>query len=78
MAGARACPPEDCGGTPGYTQLIETLSDPEHPEHDDMLHWLGIEKGTDFDPAHFDTRDANQRIAAVVLGLELTPVTAGR
>jgi hypothetical protein len=58
LAGARACPPEDCGGTPGYTELIDTLADPDHPGHQDMLRWLGIEKGIDFDPARFDPADA--------------------
>lgn len=67
LAGARACPPEDCGGTPGYAELIDTLADPNHPDHHDMLSWLGIEKGTDFDPAHFDPADANRRLDAVVL-----------
>ena len=66
LDGARACPPEDCGGTPGYEQLIDTLADPNHPEHHDLLQWLGIEKGTDFDPAHFDPTDANRRLDTVV------------
>jgi hypothetical protein len=29
--------------------------------------WLGIEQGTDFDPAHFEPADANRRLDAVVL-----------
>jgi hypothetical protein len=72
LAGARACPPEDCGGTPGYAELIDTLADPDHPEHHAMLEWLGIEKGTDFDPAHFDPTDANRRLDAVVLATART------
>ena len=36
LAGERACPPEDCGSFPGYINLLETLSDPKHPEHDEM------------------------------------------
>ena len=68
VAGERACPPEDCGGTPGYQDLIDTLADPDHPEHEDMLQWLGIDKGSDFDPTHFDPADANRRLDAVVRG----------
>ena len=49
-AGARACPPEDCGGTPGYYRLLVAISDPEHEEHDAMLEWLG----GGFDPGAFD------------------------
>ena len=66
LDGERACPPEDCGGTSGYKQLIDTLADPNHPDHHDMLQWLGIQKGTDFDPAHFDPADADRRLDTVV------------
>ena len=33
-AGARACPPEDCGGVTGYYHLLEALSDPDHEDHE--------------------------------------------
>jgi hypothetical protein len=49
-AGARACPPEDCGGTMGYYGLLVALSDPDHEEHDTMLEWVGGK----FDPKAFD------------------------
>ncbi len=49
-AGARACPPEDCGGTTGYYDLLVALSDPDHEEHDTMLEWVGGK----FDPNAFD------------------------
>lgn len=39
--GERACPPEDCGGFPGYLNLLEVMADPKHPEHDEMLEWIG-------------------------------------
>jgi hypothetical protein len=67
LDGAGACPPEDCGGTGGYEELIDTLADPNHPDHQDMLRWLGVEKGVDFDPARFDPAAANRRLDAVVL-----------
>ena len=37
-----------------------------------LLEWLGIEKGSDFDPAHFDTADANRRLDAVILAATRT------
>ncbi len=37
---ARACPPEDCGGVPGYLALLDALADPERPEREDLLEWL--------------------------------------
>lgn len=58
IEGARACPPEDCGGPPGYADLIETLRDPGHPEHDELRAWAG----PDFDPETFDLAEVNQRL----------------
>jgi hypothetical protein len=53
VAGQRACPPEDCGGTWGYQTLLEALADPTHEEHHDMLRWLG----GPFDSEHFDAAE---------------------
>ena len=41
LEGARACPPEDCGGTPGYDDLLKILENRKHPEHKSMKEWLG-------------------------------------
>ncbi len=59
IAGARACPPEDCGGVPGYANLLEIVANPSHPEHEEMLEWLGDE----FDPARFDVDEVNAILA---------------
>ena len=50
LAGERACPPEDVGGPWGYPDFLETISDPESPEAQEMLEWIG----GDFDPEDFD------------------------
>jgi hypothetical protein len=50
LSGARACPPEDCGGVYGYANFLEAISDPEHEEHDEYLDWIGGE----FDAEKFD------------------------
>ena len=50
LAGANACPPEDCGGLPGYENLLAALADPKHPEHNDMKEWIG----GGFDLTEFD------------------------
>jgi hypothetical protein len=38
--GARACPPEDCGGPGGYEDPLRILADARHPEHRSMILWL--------------------------------------
>ncbi len=50
MKGVRACPPEDIGGVWGYASFLEAIRDPGHPEHNEMLEWVGGE----FDPEAFD------------------------
>jgi len=39
-AGERACPPEDCGGVPGYYRLLESLSKEGSEEYEEMVYWL--------------------------------------
>ncbi len=58
LAGARRCPPEDCGGPWGYAKLIEAIADPSHPDHDEMLGWVGGK----FDPERFDLRGINRKL----------------
>ena len=55
LQGKRACPPEDVGGVWGYEEFLEAIGDPDHPEHEDYLDWIGGE----FDPAAFDLEAAN-------------------
>jgi len=50
LAGARACPPEDCGGIWGYDNILRALADPPGPDEDELHERLAA----DFDPASFD------------------------
>ena len=59
--GARAFPPEDSGGIPGYEDLLEALSDPADPEHEEYRKWVG----DDFDPERFDLGATNKRLSAL-------------
>lgn len=62
--GRRACPPEDCGGTWGYRELLEILADPAHPEHDERTEWLGRPFDPEtFDPSEFEDNLRNGRVA---------------
>ena len=53
--GERGCPPEDCGGYPGYEHLLEVLGDPEHEEYDELKEWVGDY----FRPEEFDVEIVN-------------------
>jgi hypothetical protein len=57
--GQLACPPEDCGGIPGFYDLVEALHDPNHERHEEMLDWIG----DDFDPQAFSVDNVNRMLA---------------
>lgn len=61
--GRRAGPPEDCGGIWAYSDLLDVLADPAHPEHGERLEWLGLERPTEFDPADFDAAAVTRALA---------------
>ena len=58
LAGKGACPPEDIGGVWGYYAFLEAVQDPNHPEHDDMVEWVGHE----FDPEEFNLGEVNRTL----------------
>ena len=45
LDGKRNGPPEDCGGIPGYEEVIDALTSKDKSEYEDLLEWLG-----DYDP----------------------------
>lgn len=49
VAGERDCPPEDCGGIPGFYEMLAARADPKHPDHADIIEWLD-----DYDPDELD------------------------
>jgi Plasmid pRiA4b ORF-3-like protein len=61
LDGQNACPPEDCGGYPGYALLLEALGDPTHEEHDSYRQWVG----GSFDQLAFDVAAANAALQRV-------------
>lgn len=40
VAGEHNAPPEDCGGIPGFYELLDALADPKHPNHAEVAEWL--------------------------------------
>lgn len=78
LDGARACPPEDCGGVWGYAELLKTLKNKKHPDHKHMKEWIGGK----FDAAAFDVKKTNLWLAKLkwprVTEAQLRKVLMGR
>ena len=56
-----ACPPEDCGGPPGYSRLLAVLADPDDEEHEELLEWVG----GSWDVNRYDIVAVNRTLAAL-------------
>ncbi|NLC55916.1 MAG: tetratricopeptide repeat protein [Armatimonadetes bacterium] len=62
VTGKRSGPPEDIGGVGSYAHLLEAIQDPDHPEHEQYLEWVG----EDFDPEAFDCDDVNEELQRMI------------
>ena len=62
IEGERDCPPEDCGGIPGFYEMLEARADPNHPDHAEITAWLDEYNPDEFDV--FPIQVALGRIAA--------------
>ena len=60
VAGEGACPPEDCGGSPGFAEFKEALAGPPSAARDALVRWAG----GDYDPDRFDLSAVNTAVAA--------------
>lgn len=61
LEGARRCPPENCGGVAGYAEFLDAIQNPDHPQHDEMLDWVGGR----FDPESFDLEVINRALRRI-------------
>ena len=67
VGGEKNAPPEDCGGIPGFYEMLEALADHDHPNHAEATDWAD-----GYDPEAVDElpiryallRIANRRNAA--------------
>lgn len=65
MDGEGNCPPEDCGGIPGFQHFLYVMADPNHKEYDEMIEWYG----QPYDPAHFDPLMVGRRFRSKNYGV---------
>jgi hypothetical protein len=63
LEGARACPPEDCGGFYGYADKLDILADPKHEEYEEIAEWMG----EDWNAEAFDLKKVNARLKKIRL-----------
>ena len=64
LAGKLNCPPEDCGGIRGYSNLLEILKNPADEEYESYIEWLGGK----FDPEHFSLNKVNKLLKSKNFG----------
>jgi hypothetical protein len=61
ISGERSCPPEDCGGLPGYYRNLEIIGNTKHPEYRETREWMQ----KDFDPSAFNVGQVNRQLSTL-------------
>ena len=64
LNGARSGPLEDSGGMPGYEQILDTLANPSHEDHEQVSLWVTEITGTDesFDSEFLNLGEINRSL----------------
>jgi hypothetical protein len=57
IGGKRNCPPEDCGGVYGYYDVLRKAANPDDPDHEATIEWLG-----EYNPEEFDLKFADSQV----------------
>lgn len=66
VGGRRACPPENCGGVPGYEDILAYLDDPTGVPEWIAEHARELGAGADrFEPAAFDVEEINRALDSI-------------
>ncbi|MES1189883.1 MAG: DUF6429 family protein [Steroidobacter sp.] len=68
ISGERACPPEDCGGIPGYEDLLHSLRNPDDAHSEESIEWV-----SDFDPEYFNLDAVNEVLSDFAVESEPPP-----
>jgi hypothetical protein len=61
VGGRGAGPPEDCGGVPGFYELLEARDDPDHERHEHAREWLD-----GYDPSAIDVDDIREALDRMI------------
>lgn len=64
--GGGHAPQEDSFGAHGWMDKLAISRDPSHPDHKDIRAWLGLRKGQNIDPEHFDAGALARRLKALI------------
>lgn len=67
LDGSRACPPEDCGGIPGYEEVLEACASrgTADERQRELFEWLDH----DYDPQRFDVDETDRLLRITLAGL---------
>lgn len=78
--GEGAAPPEDCGGIPGYYDLLAALEDETDPRHDEASEWFGGQAPDAFDllPYRLAVDRIAKRVSAARAGKSKAPMASAR
>jgi hypothetical protein len=60
VGGEKNAPPEDCGGLPGFYDLLDAMTDTEHPNHADVIELAGA-----YDPDKLDELSIKQALLRI-------------
>ena len=65
--GARRCPPEDCGGTPGFENFLDAIANPKHEDHAELIEWYDACYGGSYNPETIDELVTKRRVGAIAI-----------
>jgi hypothetical protein len=60
IGGERNAPPEDCGGIPGFYEMLDAIADPNHPGHAEAKEWAD-----EYDPDAIDESPIKYALARI-------------
>ena len=60
VAGEWNAPPEDCGGIPGFYEMLAAIANPSHPIHAEVIEWVD-----DYDPNVVDELPITYALARI-------------